>query len=362
MTATLADLRAALASANVQAFLRVIRAGETGQTDAAYRTMFGGGLFDSFADHPRQAITRGRYTSTAAGAYQFLSRTWDGLVKQYGFADFAPATQDLAAVALIKGRGALADVLAGRLPQAIAKCAREWASLPGSPYGQPVRTLAAAMATFIAAGGTLNVSTVAPSATSATPAPAPEPPPKESPMPLPLIIGALLPSLIEAIPKLGALFGSGSAVQERNVKAAELAVQLVQDATGARNAQEAVEMVKADPAVAQTAAKAIEDGWFQLTEVGGGIDAARKADAAFVSGGGKVWESPSFWAMCFLVPLVYLVVLSLIGVVGNAEWSPEIRASLAATVVSLVVGGAVGYYWGATTTRNRAPVPAGDTP
>ena len=183
-------------------------------------------------------------------------------------------------------------------------------------------------------------------------------PPKETNMPLPLIIGALLPSLIEAIPKLGALFGSGSAVQERNVKAAEMAVQLVQDATGARNAQEAVEMIKADPAVAQTAAKAIEDGWYQLTEVGGGIDAARKADTAFVAAGGKVWESPSFWAMAMLTPLVYLVVLSLIGVLGTAEWSPELRASIATMVVSLVVGGSAGYYWGSTTSKNRAPAPA----
>ena len=112
------DLREALANANVLAFLRVLRAGETNQTEGAYRMMFGGELFDSFDDHPRRLITRNLggkpITSSAAGAYQFLARTWDGLVKQYGFANFRPETQDLAAIALIKGRKALEDVIAGR--------------------------------------------------------------------------------------------------------------------------------------------------------------------------------------------------------------------------------------------------------
>ena len=99
----LEDFAAALQNQNLQAFLHVIRAGE-GTSDAdGYRRCFGGELFDAFTDHPRRLITKGRYTSTAAGAYQFLSRTWDGLVRQYGFADFSPAAQDLGAVALIAG-------------------------------------------------------------------------------------------------------------------------------------------------------------------------------------------------------------------------------------------------------------------
>ena len=43
---------------------------------------------------------------------------------------------------LIGRRRALEDVRAGRFDAAVAKCAREWASLPGSPYGQPVKTIA----------------------------------------------------------------------------------------------------------------------------------------------------------------------------------------------------------------------------
>ena len=332
-----------LDDANVKAFLAVIRAGE-GTPDAdGYRRHFGGRLFDSFADHPRVAITAGlgrnQYTSTAAGAYQFLARTWDGLVRQYGFANFEPKTQDIAAVALIDGRRALDDVIAGRLEVAIAKCAREWASLPGSPYGQPVKTLAQALATYAEHGGILALTTE----TS-----------KESTMPIPAIIAALLPSFIDAIPKLGKLFGSGSEVAERNVKAAELAVQIVQEATGARNAQEAAEMVKSDPAAAQTAIAAVEARWYELTEAGGGgIEGARKADAAAMGAGGML-HSPSFWVAVALLPLVYMIVGSVVGLFG-APWSDDVRSAIANGVVGMVLGSIAGYYFGQSTSRNRTP-------
>lgn len=142
---------------NVQAFLRVIRVGEGTAGPDGYRTLFGGGLFESFADHPRQRITRtmaGRpITSTAAGAYQFLSRTWDETARIMGLRDFTPASQDLGAVGRIAARGALEDVKAGRFDAAIRKVALEWASMPGSPYGQPVITWDRARAIYAAAGG-----------------------------------------------------------------------------------------------------------------------------------------------------------------------------------------------------------------
>ena len=114
MSTLLQECQAALADANVQAFLRVIREGETDQTDAAYRTIVGGGLFDSFDDHPRKFVYVQLFNvrSSAAGAYQFLSRTWDECAAALQLPDFSPAMQDLAAVFLIRRRGALADVIA----------------------------------------------------------------------------------------------------------------------------------------------------------------------------------------------------------------------------------------------------------
>lgn len=146
---------AVLGNANVQAFLKVIRTGEGTADAAGYSRMFGGGQFAGFADHPRQTISKGGYRSTAAGAYQFLSTTWDETRRLMGLGDFSPPNQDLAAVGRIAARRALDDVLAGNFAAAVRKCAWEWASLPGSPYGQPVISWDRAAAVYAANGGTL---------------------------------------------------------------------------------------------------------------------------------------------------------------------------------------------------------------
>lgn len=173
-------------------------------------------------------------------------------------------------------------------------------------------------------------------------------------MPLAPFVAAALPTLVQAIPLLGRLFGSGSEVAERNVKAASMAVQLVQDAVGARNAQEAVEIIRADPAAVEAAQKAVQENWLSLSESGGGgIDGARKADAA-AAARGDLWHSPSFWVALLLLPLVYLLVLSLIGLIGSATWSDDVRAGLAGSMMSAIIGGLVGYYYGQTTSRNRS--------
>jgi muramidase (phage lysozyme) len=148
-----------VANPNVRALLAVIRRGEGTAGPDGYRTLFGGGLFESFAGHPRKSITRKlgskTITSTAAGAYQFLASTWDETAARMKLRDFTPASQDRAAVGRIAARGALDDARAGRLDAALSKVAREWASMPGSPYGQPVISVQTARAAFVGAGGVL---------------------------------------------------------------------------------------------------------------------------------------------------------------------------------------------------------------
>ncbi|CAG4928255.1 glycoside hydrolase family 24 protein [Paraburkholderia saeva] len=158
MGSTVSNLFTSVSSAvsdpNVQAFLTLIRTGEGTTGPNGYRTLYGGGLFTSYADHPPGTVTASGITSSAAGAYQILAGTWAEIKLAYSLPDFSPASQDIAAVALIKRRGALADVEAGRFDAAIAKCAKEWASLPGSPYGQPTLTLDRAHQVLADAGGT----------------------------------------------------------------------------------------------------------------------------------------------------------------------------------------------------------------
>ncbi|MCK6388594.1 MAG: glycoside hydrolase family 104 protein [Zoogloea sp.] len=148
----------ALNNANVRAFLGLIRKGEGTADAGGYARIVGGGSFSGWEDHPRRLVKIDRLgiSSTAAGAYQILSRTWDMVRLQAGLRDFSPASQDLAAVQLIRNRGALADVLAGRIEAALRKCSYEWASLPPWRYGgQGTMNMERALGLFENYGGAL---------------------------------------------------------------------------------------------------------------------------------------------------------------------------------------------------------------
>lgn len=149
------DLQAALENQNVQAFLRALRLGEGTADEDGYRRIVGGDLFDHYLDHPRamRYIRRYRVWSSAAGAYQMIGKTWDGLVKQYHFPDFSPQCQDEAAVALIAEKRALRHVKAGRIETAIGLLRGVWASLPGADGGQRQESMQAVLAEYERNGG-----------------------------------------------------------------------------------------------------------------------------------------------------------------------------------------------------------------
>lgn len=164
------DVDPSRAVANVAAFLLTIRHAEGTAGPNGYRTLFGGSLFDGYADHPRRAAQftdrAGRKLwTTAAGAYQFLAvsplpgggktrvDTWDRMQRRLGLPDFGPQSQDRAAVELIDEAGALDDVRNGRFEVAVSKVRRVWASLPGAGYAQPERTLADLSRVYMGAGG-----------------------------------------------------------------------------------------------------------------------------------------------------------------------------------------------------------------
>lgn len=80
--------------------------------------------------------------SKAAGRYQFLLSTWNGL----SMPDFTPNSQDAAGIKLMQRRNMVTPLLQGQLRQAIYNGAPEWASLPtasGLSYygGQPTKTV-----------------------------------------------------------------------------------------------------------------------------------------------------------------------------------------------------------------------------
>ncbi|MDX1922639.1 MAG: glycoside hydrolase family 104 protein [Alphaproteobacteria bacterium] len=134
------EYEAALQHPNVRAFLDAIAKAEGTyrRGDDGYNIVVGHSQFNNgYAEHPRRMVQLNpRLRSNAAGRYQFISTTWDRIARTYGYNDFKPHTQDIAAVSLIAERGALQAVMRGDIQRAAHLCRQEWASLPGSEHGQ----------------------------------------------------------------------------------------------------------------------------------------------------------------------------------------------------------------------------------
>ena len=150
ITETPADVPVDVEAQNTNAFLAMIRQAKgTARSSNPYAVCYGyRHTIANFSSHP--AITgewRGERlsdsmcgnagfgpgcVSSAAGAYQIIKLTWANIQSALGLSDFSPDNQDAAAVELIRRRGALQDVKAGRIEDAIRKCRNEWASLPGN--------------------------------------------------------------------------------------------------------------------------------------------------------------------------------------------------------------------------------------
>jgi hypothetical protein len=173
-------------------------------------------------------------------------------------------------------------------------------------------------------------------------------------MPIAPILAAVLPTFLEAAPKLIRIFGDGKQ-SDKNARAAQIVADIAKEATGATNEQAAAETISRDPKAAEAFQAAVHARYLDLIEVGGGVEAARKADAAFVDKGEPVWKSPSFIMALLLTPLVYIAMLTMaLKLPIFPDWPSDIRVSVISMVVGAVLGGIVGYYFGQTTSRNRS--------
>lgn len=149
---------------NAVAFLDMLAWSEGTRTsrftkDDGYDVVVGGinspNTFSSYADHPNILVTVNKQglKSTAAGRYQLLFRWWKPYRDLLQLKDFSPESQDRVAIQQIRERGALGDIQAGRVREAIAKCSNIWASLPGAGYGQREHRIEDLVQQFRAAGG-----------------------------------------------------------------------------------------------------------------------------------------------------------------------------------------------------------------
>ncbi|EPK7688539.1 glycoside hydrolase family 24 protein [Serratia marcescens] len=119
-------------------------------------------VFTDYSEHPfangrpAKVFNKAGERSSASGRYQLLYRWWKPYKLQLGLTDFSPASQDAVALQQIKERGALADIDAGRISDAIHKCRAIWASFPGANYkGQRMHALDTLLNAYVRFGGTL---------------------------------------------------------------------------------------------------------------------------------------------------------------------------------------------------------------
>jgi muramidase (phage lysozyme) len=360
--------REALQHPNVAAMLRVIRQGESSQDDSAYTVINGGTHFTAPPWlHPWHGIPT-THGAKASGAYQFLGTTWANVAQQQSLPDFSPPNQDLGAVALIAGRGALDDVIAGRIPEALVKLRPEWTSLPGAAENGGRYSLTDALAVYAKYGGKLERPIEQPRVVQAPKAP------------MPPLIAALAPMVIQAIPQIAKLFmpAPTTEVAARNQAAAQIALDTIASATGSVNWQEGVQKITDDPAHREAATKAVlsQPEIMAIMEVGGGVAEARKADLAVMQSDKPFWKaSPVFWISVLLLPIVYWLVGSLVvgglveklaqanvflptwaivllGMFGGG-WTGEARSGGFNLVVGLILGGICGVYYGVSVTQGK---------
>jgi len=61
-----------------------------------------------------------------------------------------------------------------------------------------------------------------------------------------------------------------------------------------------------------------------------------------------MFRNPAFWVSLLLLPLVYMTVGSVLGLLGTTVFSTEIQAAVVSAVVSGVLGALTGFWLGSS--------------
>jgi hypothetical protein len=210
----------------------------------------------------------------------------------------------------------------------VKKCALEWASLPTSPYGQPTVTMAQARAEYEQAGGHYAEAV-------------PPQPFLSQEQPVAPFIAAALPAVLSAVPELLKIFGKGDEKSERTEKAATVVMEVAKAALGAKNEQEVVDTLGSDPSAATVLRQAVQDNWFQLVEVGGGIQAAREANAK-AQGDKGISHNPAVWVSAALLIFPLLLAVDVFFVHPSA-YDGNLRTQIVTGLLAVIL--MVGGYW-----------------
>jgi muramidase (phage lysozyme) len=122
--------------------------GTRGYSQDGYNVLFNFVTISDCNHHPNRTICSGGYCSTAAGRYQFLTATWNGL----GLPNFRPENQTKGAMTLISWRKATVPsdrpLTATEFSNVMDRISYEWASLPPGRYGQPMKSMSTLRAQY----------------------------------------------------------------------------------------------------------------------------------------------------------------------------------------------------------------------
>jgi muramidase (phage lysozyme) len=117
----------------ILAFLDTIAAAEGSDYHSLYGDVLNGRrrTFDDMLKHPGNVgQTRDGAPQSAAGRYQILRRTYNGLLERMGSLDMSPRSQDIMAVDLLRTSRALDALRANDFDTAVSNSSGPWASLP----------------------------------------------------------------------------------------------------------------------------------------------------------------------------------------------------------------------------------------
>ena len=167
-----------------------------------------------------------------------------------------------------------------------------------------------------------------------------------------------LSALLQLIPGLITVFGKNSERAKENAATFNVVSEAVVKAVpGATDLPTAISAMVADPAVkAKAEAEVMADSSVAaLVEVGGGIEAARKANAdLLIATGDHPWRvlfHPVLIVTALTLPLVYMIVLELVRYMDKV--SADVIAQTIGTVIGLDLGGICGFWMGQTYQASR---------
>jgi hypothetical protein len=180
-------------------------------------------------------------------------------------------------------------------------------------------------------------------------APQPESP-KETAMPLPLlaIVSAITtwgPTIAALIPQVATLFDKKEQTPAK-LEAAQAVVQKIVETTGAINTEAAIGAVTSDAAMLEKVRAAVvtapEIMPYLVVEVGGGFEAARKANEAMMPAGTPPWQNPALWVTLLLILFPLLLVIDVF-YVHPTLYSGELRTQIVTGVLGVIF--VVSGYW-----------------